>query len=341
MAPSKKEARLIRVAFLQSLITHRCMTEKYAQQLHRRICHAVNIEPDRDDFANLLDTLATSLNPLDLEVRRTVDQYRAVPVLALVNTKADEIAKVATSYKDAEIKAIFTAPDEAYCVSSMQALRLSNEIKPPMSKKNCEELLDNLIAHQWLVKTRTGRYALSSRSLLELHGYLKNEFPDHLLECSKCHDVVTQGKACSSPDCPVRIHVHCETSLTMRAGTLECPGCQANWATAHPVGEDSVGSGRRPNRRRGAGHDDDEEEEDEDEDEEMMEGDQSGHGAEAVDEDDEDDDDDDDDEDDDDDGPPVRTAASRRGGARVAKTEPASQGAMDEDEVDEIEYVDE
>lgn len=49
-----------------------------------------------------------------------------------------------------QIDAIFTAPDDTYCVSTMSALKEAANLKPALTKKAAEETLENLINHRWL-----------------------------------------------------------------------------------------------------------------------------------------------------------------------------------------------
>jgi hypothetical protein len=50
----------------------------------------------------------------------------------------------------AQIEIIFTAPDEAYSVPTIEALKEATSMKPQMSKKAGEELINSLIRHGWL-----------------------------------------------------------------------------------------------------------------------------------------------------------------------------------------------
>lgn len=100
---------------------------------------------------------------------------------------------------------------------------------------------------------RSGRLSLSSRTLLELQSWLKEQYPEYAIECSSCRDLVTRGSGCSATaNCPGRVHHACEKRLPgIRQHTAKCPECKQPWEPA-PIGEESEGSGRRPNARREA-----------------------------------------------------------------------------------------
>lgn len=38
---------------------------------------------------------------------------------------------------------------------------------------------------------RSGRLAIGMRALMELRQYLKNEYPDEIVDCKVCQDIVT------------------------------------------------------------------------------------------------------------------------------------------------------
>ena len=113
---------------------------------------------------------------------------------------------------------------------------------------------------------RRGRYSLSTRTLLELKGYIKSEYPDQIPTCMLCDDVsipllslqhtlrnvrkfTTVGITCK---CGRAIHKHCFTQWRNRRS--QCKECRTEWADKldgemfKPIGEDAVGendAGRR------------------------------------------------------------------------------------------------
>lgn len=102
------------------------------------------------------------------------------------------------------------APRESFSVSSLAALRELSAIKPKsnMTKTQAEVVLSSFVAKGWLLKSkfvapclvlscsmirssfRRGRYSLSTRSLLELLPYLKSTYPEEIVECTICMEVI-------------------------------------------------------------------------------------------------------------------------------------------------------
>lgn len=84
----------------------------------------------------------------------------AYTVLSQVNTKSDDISQLPStftapelSYIKALIEQIFTAPGEAFSVTTMKALGLSGQMKPAMTKKAVEELLSSLQRKGWIERS--------------------------------------------------------------------------------------------------------------------------------------------------------------------------------------------
>ncbi|CEH17759.1 Non-SMC (structural maintenance of chromosomes) element 1 protein (NSE1) [Ceraceosorus bombacis] len=281
--------KVLRAAFLQALLSRRIVSESESKAIFLRVCAACGLEADRDvtsQYEAFIDEIMQHLAPLGLELRSTVDQTRSegggVTVRAITNAKVDELSKLATPFTPLElsyikrvVSGIVTAPDECFCVSTTEALLVARRTTPPLSKRAAEALLDRVVARGWFLQSGTGYYSLGTRAILELQMYLKAEFPDHMLLCKSCDEIVTVGLSCSVPGCDARLHRHCELRSfgPARAGanaansTRHCPSCNKSWEPL-PVGEASIGSGRKPGGQRwGASDDEEEEEQDEIDDE--------------------------------------------------------------------------
>ncbi|KAF8231304.1 hypothetical protein L208DRAFT_72990 [Tricholoma matsutake] len=257
--------------FLQGIFSRGILSERLAQALWRKCIDAVkaadnSIElPQATGKANwdaFVVKVNKSLDNLDLEFRHVLDENSGTEMYAVVNRKGDEIAQIATDYTPGEIayfkaiiEQIMLAPHESFSVSSLAALREVNAIQPKsnMSKTQAEVVLGSFVAKGWLLKSKRGRYSLSTRSLLELHSYLKTTYPDEVLECTICLEIVTRGIACHTKNCKTRMHHHCFINFRRRHSV--CPSCGQDWPSeAHekpllPVGEGAVRDGDDGRRR--------------------------------------------------------------------------------------------
>ncbi|KAF8136697.1 Nse1 non-SMC component of SMC5-6 complex-domain-containing protein [Boletus edulis] len=279
--------------FLQAVFSRGILSFKHAQLLWKKCIDVVNkvanrvppiaFNEGRQAWDKFVTEINTSLNPLDLEFRHLMDEQTGIEMYAVVNTKDDEIAQMATDYTPLEIayfkavvEQIMLASHEAYSVSSLAALREVSSLKSNMTKSQAEAVLASLVAKGWLLKSKRARYSLSTRALLELLPYLKSNYPEDCLECTICMEVITRGASCNTPNCKTRIHYHCFRKLRTRRG--ECPTCGVDWPQdvtgLKPVGEAAAKGGQEDGRRTrnksttASDEDEDEMRMDEDEDEE-------------------------------------------------------------------------
>ncbi|KIJ44016.1 hypothetical protein M422DRAFT_83866, partial [Sphaerobolus stellatus SS14] len=282
--------------FLQSMISRRVISDKLAKTLWKKSIEAVQaadesleVPYNANEFDQYIHDLNRKLEQIDFKLIFTVDEVVGQKVLVLVNARSDELAQLATEYTPAEIayfralvEQIILASSESYSISSMTALREVSNLKSSMTKGQAEVVLSNFVANGWLLKSPRGRFSLSTRTLVELQTYLKNNYEENLNECTVCFEFVTKGVGCYTVNCAARLHNHCFATLTQSNNTRACPSCKVSWADTRKlisVGEGALGEGedsRTTRKRRAASEDDDEEsaegsEEEEEEEEQEQE----------------------------------------------------------------------
>lgn len=78
-----------------------------------------------------------------------------------VNTKSDEIAQLATTFTPHEIThvklmigKIITAPYQAFCIGSKEALDIAAKLSPPIAPTKAEMVCDKLVRHGWFRLSR-------------------------------------------------------------------------------------------------------------------------------------------------------------------------------------------
>ncbi|KAE9399308.1 hypothetical protein BT96DRAFT_920250 [Gymnopus androsaceus JB14] len=278
--------------FLQAVLSRGILSENLAKVIWKKCVEAVKTADadvdvsysDRDaDWDSFIESVNTSLNDLDFEFKSVQDESSAKRLFAMVNRKDDELAQVATDYNPIEItyfkavvEQIMLARNESFSVSSLAALRevSAGKEKMNLTKAQAEVLLGSFVANGWLLRSKRGRYSLSSRSLLELLPYLKSTYPDEIVECTICHEIITKGIACKRDNCQTRMHYHCFNAYRRRKTALTCPACTLDWPQDPTdkgllaVGELAVRNGDDGKRQtRGSPVSDDDEEEEEEEDE--------------------------------------------------------------------------
>ncbi|KAK0544304.1 hypothetical protein OC845_005661 [Tilletia horrida] len=234
---------IVRAMWLQSIMSRRLVTDKESRAIYNIICKSVGVPADR--YREDLGTMQQQLSVLGLDLRQMQDEVDGRTMVGVVNAKADSLAEIGTGYTPAElvyikavIEAIYTAPRSAYSISSMEALALNADKANPITKKTKEELLANLVRHDWLRKSKGGRYTLGTRALMELQTYLQHEYEDNALQCFICGDLITMGHVCATDtpeiSCSVQVHFHCENRLKVKANAMhlpgKCPECKYEWA---------------------------------------------------------------------------------------------------------------
>lgn len=132
---------------------------------------------------------------------------------------------------------IFTSPNESFSTSSTSVLNVVKDLKPTLTKSAAEHFIDTLIHHGWIHKSSQGYLSLSSRALLELQTYLKEQYPDEILTCHECQHIVTRGLSCGS--CDVKIHKQCEVFIIGHGNQKQCPECKVNWEPSS-IGEENL-----------------------------------------------------------------------------------------------------
>ncbi|KAI9029046.1 Nse1 non-SMC component of SMC5-6 complex-domain-containing protein [Phycomyces nitens] len=227
--------------FLQSMLTQKIVPEDQALILYDAASKLTGVP--RIDFSEFVACINQGINEIDLALKRSHNERDGNPVIALVNTLDDEISQLATDYSPGTImyfrqlvEKIMTADDEDYAINSMEAIRLGQKMTPPLTQRDTQDLLDRLVADGWLYCTRQGAYIMETRTVLELNGYLKEQYGDSMKECQFCLDVVTMGEHCEAVQCPVRIHRHCAERYFREQPNRTCPQCGTMWSHLNVFG---------------------------------------------------------------------------------------------------------
>lgn len=200
------------------------------------ICAYFEVTPA--ELEMVISTINHNMHFLWLEIRRVVDDQTGVGWYGIANTRADDVAKLATSYTEREVeflkKLIEAIVDYGGMISASQ---LSNAIPPGMPKHEAKDTAAAFIADHWLCEPRSGHVSLGVRTLLELHSYITESFPDQLRECVFCHELVVLGEGCPNRKCDTQAHFHClrrwsvgkDKGKGKGKGPLKCPSCTLDW----------------------------------------------------------------------------------------------------------------
>lgn len=227
--------------FMQSCINRRVFSEHQAMKMYKAVlrvtgCPFRNEAEYKDTFQQFRGVVNQKINSVDLELRRGTDFKSGESYYALVNNNGDAIAQVASKYKDFEIALfrrivdlIVTQPDDSFEASSMEILsEVGTVTQNRLTRKEAESTLKSFVEDHWL-ESRGGKYSLSMRTILELQGYLRESYPEYILPCNLCNEIVTAGITCTN--CSKRYHTRC---CDIRFGTREKRCTDAGCAAVLP-----------------------------------------------------------------------------------------------------------
>ncbi|QRV85901.1 non-structural maintenance of chromosomes element 1 [Ceratobasidium sp. AG-Ba] len=280
--------------FIQAMMQRRWVSEATAKVIFKKCMEAaLELNPSLDfsyderSFAtdsgpSFITEVNRDLERFDFRLSSAKDECTGETLWAIINTKQDPATMLATEYSAIEIQyfklvieQIVLANNDAFSIPATAALReVSHLSGKSITKSEAEHLLSSFVAKGWLLKSKRGRYSLSSRSLLELQNYFRETYPEEYNECTYCMEPITKGIRCPTENCISRMHTHCYRTWcrARRDRPLECPQCKHSWDEdkVKKVGEDAV-KGDHLHRRVTRGGDEEEMEEEEEEAAEMVE----------------------------------------------------------------------
>ena len=101
--------------------------------------------------------------------------------------------------------------NELRFVNSTTALNAFREVKSRKFDINlADKTIRKLDQHKWLIlDNRSGKIRFHARFLAEMEDWLRDQYPDQLLKCSKCNKTVLKAKKCPNEDCGAVFHMYC------------------------------------------------------------------------------------------------------------------------------------
>ncbi|KAI9184113.1 Non-structural maintenance of chromosomes element 1 [Blastocladiella emersonii ATCC 22665] len=259
--------------YLQAHLRTPCMQYETALGVYERCCHAAGLPFDANHYETFLTQVNQRIDSLDLSVKHVEHHTRDAAYCMLVNARADDIAKLATTLKPAELSVFRVivskiAEGTVGQLSSMEILNCVPSVAGTTITKAAFQasVLPKLVHDAWLEETNAGFFTLGVRALTELRQYLLDAHPE-LPQCVVCSEVALIHVACPSGDAV--FHRRCLDTRRNRAGALlPCPTCKTAVTlpgTLFPRATQGAVTGRRKRPRVQA--DDEEEAEGGEEDE--------------------------------------------------------------------------
>jgi len=216
---------------LQAFMSHKVLHENEAIKIFQTITNN-----DGSDMAEFIAVINTELNPLFMEIRKVVFEENGEPYWGLVNSRNEEHSKLASEFTQAEltyfkqiIEYLFKNSEEGV-ISNIKAINLHLQLEiDKFGPTVAENAINKLIKERWLVKSGNNGISLGVRSFLELRPYFEQMYPDDVVDCVMCSELVIKGESCSDERCSTRMHYHCAKRWFTDNKKRTCPTCTQDW----------------------------------------------------------------------------------------------------------------
>jgi len=236
--------------------------------LHKFVHQRFGQPYEASRLAEFVNTINIHIRPLHLEIKKIVNEVTEVHCYALANNAESDITRLSSDYSVNELeffKKLVEAvvESEGGCISSTEALNLTEDLERKMTKKDAQDLLEKLEKSKWVFQDK-GQIYLSPRSILELDKYIQDQFPAMATKCNLCNRLCITGKNC--PRCDVKLHNHCAARYFNGQSDNICPGkeCSVEWTdlpapkssqAPRSGGDDEPGQSQRKSQRKRRGED--------------------------------------------------------------------------------------
>ncbi|XP_023672312.1 non-structural maintenance of chromosomes element 1 homolog [Paramormyrops kingsleyae] len=231
--------------FLQSLMCNGIIVRSKAIALHRNCCEVHNTHYTRDGLDEFIDLINSHLEPLFMQIRKSVSEEDGLQYYALVNMAETDITRMSSDYADNELELFRKTMDlivdsESGRASSTDILNCADSLNTrKMKKKETELLLTRLVRDKWL-NEKHGEYTLSTRCIMEMEQYIQKIYQDMVKTCAICHNVVFQSQMCDNMSCGIKMHIPCVAKYFKGRSDPQCPVCNAFWPHEIPEIRDTA-----------------------------------------------------------------------------------------------------
>ncbi|XP_068623883.1 non-structural maintenance of chromosomes element 1 homolog [Battus philenor] len=172
---------------------------------------------------DLIKDINEKIRPFQQVIKIAIDEFTSEEVVIFVSLGHDEATKSQNSFSATEleyfrmlIEQIMTT--ETRQITGIYAINLVST-KSSFTKTDAQKLLNVWCRMHYLDKDENN-YALGVRAIYEFEGYLRQNMPDTIEECSLCKQIVFRG--CNCPACGLAIHTQCLNKYLDRVQKWPC-----------------------------------------------------------------------------------------------------------------------
>jgi hypothetical protein len=192
------------------------------------------------DVDGFLKTINNKIKAQNMEISRGVCEEGGDTHYALVNLVDSHVTRQSSVHKKehlelfkAIVKKLVTPEDEGGTdglLAMTTAVNLARElVNVTLSLAEAESVINQWLEERLLTLSRDrSGLCLGMRGILELTPYLRDHFPDFVVNCNLCRKICIRGERCQGPECGVKVHFHCGQRILCQ--TKKCPSCGSLWS---------------------------------------------------------------------------------------------------------------
>jgi len=189
MALNKQQQTLLQIIWSQQILTEADLKQ-----------HLQQITGDEDqNLVEYVGVINKSLSFISFEIRPVKSEENGETFYGIINTKNDDVAKLATllqpiqiQYFKAVLDAIIQSGDGK--IKKNDAITTRTELKQNFKATQAEELLAKLVKDRWLFESEDGsEISIDVRTFLELRPYFESTFGTQIPDCMMCEEIITKN----------------------------------------------------------------------------------------------------------------------------------------------------
>lgn len=207
---------------LQQFLNNSVLDQFNFKEIFRTVLNKFNIKYNTSDNEQLkllivqyLKSINEAIKQYSLEIKIGTCELTGITFYCLVRLfDSNSIGSLSQLYNQNELKLfkkilnmIIEADDAIVDYNSIvNSVADDGDIK--ISQKDIREATEKFVSDHWLLSMSGNKFALHSRTIIELSQYLDEVYGDQVIShCKLCKEIVVSGISCES--CSTKMHRHC------------------------------------------------------------------------------------------------------------------------------------
>lgn len=168
-------------------------------------------ENNSNSIESLIKDINKEIRPLQQTIKLVTDEVTEEEAIVFLSLGEDELSRSQNIFSAVDLEYFRILLEDIVVtnrreISGIQALNLVGRMKGNLLKTDAQRLLDKWCQMKYLEKLESA-YGLGIRAIHEFEGYIRQNLPDAIEECSLCKRIVYRG--CNCPHCGLALHTRC------------------------------------------------------------------------------------------------------------------------------------